>query len=141
MAGWVVRAFVDTNVLVYAVDEADERRRGIARDVLAAGADGGLVVSTQVLSEFLVAVRRLAVPAEASRALEIVRSIAAGVEVHVPSVADVVAAGERALRDGLHHFDALIVASALSAGCEILLTEDLQDGRRYDGLLVTDPFR
>lgn len=135
-----MRAFVDTNVLVYAVDEADARRRTIARDVLA-GHDGGLVVSTQVLSEFLVAVRRLADPVDAARALEIVRTVAASVEVHVPSLADVLAAGERVLRDRLHHYDALIVESALSAGCEVLLTEDLQDGRRYDRLLVSDPFR
>lgn len=136
-----MRTFVDTNILVYAVDEADERRRSIARDVLAVGADGGLVVSTQVLSEFLVAVRRLAVPVDQARALEIVRSVTASVEVHVPSVADVLAAGERALRDGVHQYDAVIVESALSAGCEILLTEDLQDGRRFDRLMVRDPFR
>ena len=135
-----MRSFVDTNVLVYAVDEADQRRRTIARDVLSAGADGGLVVSTQVLSEFLVAVRRLAVPVDGDRALEIVRSITASVEVHVPSVSDVVAAGERVLRDRLHHYDALIVESALSAGCDVLLTEDLQDGRRFDRLVVRDPF-
>ena len=136
-----MRSFVDTNVLVYAVDEADERRRGIARDLLASGADGGLVVSTQVLSEFVVAVRRLAVPVEAERALDIVRELASAVEVHVPSVADVLAASERSVRDQLHQFDALIVESALSAGCEVLLTEDLQDGRRYDRLVVRDPFR
>jgi predicted nucleic acid-binding protein len=135
-----VRVFVDTNVLVYAVDEADPRRRLIARDVLAAGADGGLVLSTQVLSEFLVAVRRLAVPVEQQRALEIVRSVATSVEVHVPSVSDVFAAAERALRDRIHHFDALVVESANSAGCDVLLTEDLQDGRHYGRVVVSDPF-
>jgi predicted nucleic acid-binding protein len=136
-----VRSFVDTNVLVYAVDEADARRRGIARELLAAGVEGGLVVSTQVLSEFLVAVRRLAVPVDPERALAIVREVASAVEVHVPSVADVLAASERSVRDQLHQYDALIVESALSAGCEVLLTEDLQDGCRYDGLVVRDPFR
>jgi len=136
-----VRAFVDTNVLVYAVDEAEPRRRAIARELLATGADGGLVVSTQVLTEFLVAVRRLEVPVEPARALEIVRELAASVEVHVPSVLDVLAAAERALRDGIHHFDALIIESAISAGCDELMTEDLQDGRRYGRVLITDPFR
>jgi len=136
-----VRTFVDTNVLVYAVDEADERRRGIARGLLAARVDGGLVVSTQVLSEFHVAVRRLAVPVDPEPALAIVREVASAVEVHVPSVADVLAASERSVRDQLHQYDALIVESALSAGCEVLLTEDLQDGQRYDGLAVRDPFR
>lgn len=31
--------------------------------------------------------------------------------------------------------------SAISAGCDVLLTEDLQDGRRYGRVLVSDPFR
>jgi predicted nucleic acid-binding protein len=86
-------------VLVYAVDEADERRRTIARE------------------------------------------LAASVELHVPSVADVIKAAERAARDRIHHHDALIVQAASAAGCDVLLTEDLQDGRRFDGVTVTDPFR
>ena len=135
------RAFVDTNVLVYAVDAAEERRRGIARAVLAEGADRGLVISTQVISEFLVAVRRLAVPVDPGPARALVTELVRGVEIHVPSAADVLAAAERAARDGLHHYDALIVQSALATGCDVLLTEDLQHSRRYDGLEVTDPFR
>ena len=141
-----MRAFLDTNVLVYAVDEADGRRRDIARELLAQGMDGGgFVISTQVLSEFLVAVRRLEVPVREDVALAIVRELAASVEVHVPSVGDVLAAAERAVRDRVHHYDALIVQAAISAGCEVLitedLTEDLQAGRRFDGVTVTDPFR
>jgi predicted nucleic acid-binding protein len=139
-----VRAFLDTNVLVYAVDEADERRRAIARDLLARGADGdggGFVISTQVLSEFLVAVRRLEIPVSEDVALDIVRDLAASVEIHVPSVADIIGAAERAASDRIHHYDALIVQAAVSAGCDVLITEDLQDGRRFDGVTVTDPFR
>jgi predicted nucleic acid-binding protein len=139
-----VRAFLDTNVLVYAVDEADERRRAIARDLLARGADGdggGFVISTQVLSEFLVAVRRLEIPVSEDVALDIVRDLAASVEIHVPSVADIIGAAERAVREKIHHYDALIVQAAVSAGCDVLITEDLQDGRRFDGVTVTDPFR
>jgi predicted nucleic acid-binding protein len=143
-----VRAFLDTNVLVYAVDEADERRRAIARDLLARGADGdggrdggGFVISTQVLSEFLVAVRRLAIPVGEDVALGIVRDLAASVEIHVPSVADIIGAAERAVREKIHHYDALIVQAAVSAGCGVLITEGLQDGRRFDGVTVTDPFR
>jgi predicted nucleic acid-binding protein len=130
-----------TNVLVYAVDVADERRRGIAREVLARRADRGLVVSTQVLSEFLVAVRRLAVPVAPERARALVAGLVRGVEVHVPSVADILAAAELAARDGIHHYDAMVVQAALSSGCDVLLTEDLQHGRDFGGVVVTDPFR
>ena len=41
----------------------------------------------------------------------------------------------------LSWWDALIVAAARSAGCSILLTEDLQHGQSLDGLRVVDPFQ
>ena len=37
-------------------------------------------------------------------------------------------------------YDSLIVASALEAGCDTLLTEDLQSGRRIEGLAIVNPF-
>ena len=56
------RGFVDTNVLVYAVDDADPLKRDVARGVLE-HPTADLVLSAQVLSEFYVVVtRRLATP-------------------------------------------------------------------------------
>jgi len=37
-------------------------------------------------------------------------------------------------------WDGLIIQAARSAGCRILYTEDLQHGRRFDGLEVVNPF-
>jgi predicted nucleic acid-binding protein len=37
--------------------------------------------------------------------------------------------------------DALIVEAALARGCRRLLSEDLQDGRVFDGVAVENPFR
>ena len=41
---------------------------------------------------------------------------------------------------GLDFYDVLIVAAALEAGCDTLLTEDLQAGQRIEGLTVVNPF-
>ena len=41
---------------------------------------------------------------------------------------------------GFRFHDALILASALDAGCDTLLTEDFQTGRRVDGLTIVNPF-
>jgi len=38
-------------------------------------------------------------------------------------------------------WDSLIVAAAQAAGCDALLTEDLQHGLDIDGLRVADPFQ
>jgi len=43
--------------------------------------------------------------------------------------------------DGLHIYDALIVAAAIEAGCDRLYSEDLQDGRRFGDCVVVNPFR
>lgn len=42
---------------------------------------------------------------------------------------------------GLSFWDALVVRAAKQAGCGVLLTEDLQDGREIDGVRIVDPFR
>ena len=58
------RAFIDTNILVYSVDDADLVKQRLARTLLAQTPE--LVLSAQVLGEFYVAVTRklaTAVPA------------------------------------------------------------------------------
>jgi predicted nucleic acid-binding protein len=44
-------------------------------------------------------------------------------------------------RFGLSCWDALIVAAARVAGCDYLLTEDLQHEAEFAGLQVVNPFR
>jgi predicted nucleic acid-binding protein len=41
----------------------------------------------------------------------------------------------------LSYWDAAIVAAARLLGCNELLSEDLQDGRSIDGILLRNPFR
>jgi predicted nucleic acid-binding protein len=41
----------------------------------------------------------------------------------------------------LPFYDALIVAAAIDAGCELLCSEDLQDGQQFGAVTVENPFR
>lgn len=60
----------------------------------------------------------------------------------LPLTTDVHRLGFALARDhGLHIFDATIVAAAIGAGAPLLLTEDLQHGRRFGELVVENPFR
>jgi predicted nucleic acid-binding protein len=43
-------------------------------------------------------------------------------------------------RHRLSFWDAMLWATAKRAGCRVLFTEDLQDGRRLEGVLFVDPF-
>jgi predicted nucleic acid-binding protein len=132
--------FVDTNVLLYAVDTADpEKQRAAAawRALLWQSRRGR--VSYQVLQEFYAqAVRKAPQQAEAARAE--VRDLFAWDPVAVDA-AVMESAWKLQERFSLSFWDALIVAAARSAGCPHLLTEDLSHGQDLDGVVVANPFR
>jgi predicted nucleic acid-binding protein len=136
-----VPVFVDTNVLVYARDDADRAkhdRAGAWMRHLWESGSGRL--STQVLQEFYVTTTRKLRPGLAPEdARADVRDLLAWQPL-VTTAAELEAAWAVEERFGLSFWDALIVASAQSASCDTLLTEDLQHGLEIDGLIVLDPF-
>jgi len=134
------RAFLDTNVLVYAVDEAEAPKRDRARELLRSAEPGDLVLSTQVLSEFYVVVtRKLEQPLDQDAAAAAVDQLAR-LPVVVTDSALVRAGIAVSRRAQLSLWDGLILAAAGEAGCEVLLTEDLSHGREVDGVRIENPF-
>ncbi len=133
------RAFVDTNVLVYAVDEADPAKRDRARAVLADSA-AQLVLSAQVLSEFYVVVtRKLEAPLSERDATEAVRALAR-LPVVVADAELVMAAVALSRQAQISFWDAQIVAAAAVAGCDHVLTEDLSHGMEISSVRIENPF-
>lgn len=136
------RVFLDTHVLVYAFDTAEQSaaKRETARAVLG---DTGyeLCLSAQVLGEFFVTVtRKLAQPLSVGEAAAAVAELSA--LGPVPTDGDLVAAAVEASQDAhLSYWDALIVESASRARCPVLLTEDLSDGSVIRGVRIENPFR
>lgn len=135
-----MRRFFDTNVLVYSQDRSEPSKQALAQSLLAQAIDDEeFVVSTQVLAEFYSVVlrRKLLAPAAA---LALVR---------LWSEHDVVPHTPELLLQGLElhqahsvsMWDALVVRAAIEARCDILLSEDLQDGRRFGDLEIVNPFR
>ena len=134
------RTFVDTNIWVYAVDEADRAKQARAWAVLQPGPDVDIVISTQVLAEFYVVVTaKLAtpVPAEAAQAMadELARLPVVPTDAQL-----VVAAIAGSLEWGISLWDALIIRAAEAAGCRRLLSEDLAHGTVYGSIRVENPF-
>ena len=135
------RTFVDTNVVAYAYDTLSVTKRKaalpIVRDLWLSGHG---CVSIQVLQElFVTLTRKLAQPLEAEPARDVVEALSHWT-VHAPTPADVEEAIRIHGRYGIPFRDAMIVRSAAGLGCETLLSEDLNAGQRYDGVLVVDPF-
>ena len=131
--------FVDTNVLLYAVDDADPEKQAAARVWRATlwKSRAGRI-SFQVLQEFYVNVRQKW-PSAAEEARAEVRDLLAWQPIAV---------GAALLEQGwkiqdryrLSFWDAMIVAAAKASSCRYLLTEDLQPGQTIDGIVVVNPF-
>lgn len=133
--------FVDTNLLVYARDSSEREKQPVAANWLRSlweSRTGRL--STQVLQEYYqVVTRRLSPGLEPQAAREDVRDLWQWQPILIdePVVEDAWKIEESF---GLSWWDSLIVGAARTAGCQYLLTEDLQHGQSLDGLTVLNPF-
>jgi predicted nucleic acid-binding protein len=128
--------FFDTNVLLYLLSGEDAKAD--RAEVLIAG---GGVVSVQVLNEFAaVASRKLRMAwPEVREILAQVRAVCRVVPLDVETHDGGLNLAERWR---LPFYDALILASALRAGCRVLYSEDFQDGQLFEKqIMVRNPFR
>ena len=129
-------SFFDANVLVYlASDDSEkaERAEAVVRE--------GGAISVQVLNEIAnVARRKMKMSwSETHAFLNTLRDL---LTVHPLTVETHEMGLALAERYGLSTYDAMIAASALQAGCDTLLSEDMQDGMLLDeGLRIVNPFR
>ena len=130
--------FVDTNVLIYALDKGDPKKyqaAGTWRTQLWKSRCGR--ISFQVLQEFYVKVIQKW-PAARDEARAEVRDLLAWGPLPVDG-----AMLERSWRIQdryqLSFWHALIVAAAQMMSCRYLLTEDLQPGQDIDGIVVVNP--
>ena len=133
--------FVDTNVLLYSISRTTEEqaKRGIANDLLG---QRDLAVSAQVLQEFYVQATR-ATRDDAlthQQAMNLVLSFSR-FPVQATTVTLVHAAMDTRNRFGPSYWDAAIIEAARVLGCDEVLSEDLNHGQDYDGLVVVNPFR
>jgi predicted nucleic acid-binding protein len=130
-----MKAFLDTNVVIYAF--TDDPRSSIAEELLGDGVE----LSIQVLNEFTnVARRKLGFDwSQVEKALSAITTLAR--KIHPIDMETHATARALARRHGFAFYDALIVASAQRARCEILYSEDMQDGLVIEGgLRIANPF-
>jgi predicted nucleic acid-binding protein len=133
------RFFVDTNLLLYSLDDSDSVKHTRARLWMKAlwESDSGRL-SWQVLNEFYAnAVGKLkALPASAQHNVEALiawRPVDFG-------LAQVRRAWYWSDHAGTSYWDSLILAAAEASGCRYLLSEDFQTGRKYGMVTVINPF-
>ena len=134
-----MRHFFDTNVLVYSQDAGERAKQERAQGLIeAAMAEETFVVSTQVLAEFYsTCVRRKLL--HPPLALAFVRFWSS--HDTVSHTADLIVRGlELHQKHSLSPWDGFVVQAAIEARCDVLLSEDLQHGRKFGDLEVVNPF-
>lgn len=134
------RYFVDTNILMYAHDSAagdkHARAKALVEDLWQ---NRSGVVSTQVLQELAVNLRRKAKkPLDAKAIREVVSDYLAW-QVVVNGGDSILEVLDLESRYQLSFWDALVVQAAQAAGAEILYSEGLSDGQRYGTVRVKNP--
>jgi predicted nucleic acid-binding protein len=135
--------FLDSNVLVYALDPAAPAvKRARANEIVQGSlAQADACISVQVAQEVLhVATQKFAVPLRPDQALDYLDTVLAPLCTIWTGLSLLKAAIELRETTRFHFYDCLIIAAALEAHCRVLLSEDLQHGRRLGGLRIENPF-
>jgi len=135
------REFIDANVLVYAFDSSAGRKQHIAQTLLEKLWQSNTgCVSVQVLQEFFVTVtKKVARPLPVEDAAARIREFATW-KVFAPTADDVLAAIAVHGQAKIGFWDAMIVLAASESGCDVLWTEDLNDGQLLRGVRIRNPF-
>lgn len=136
-------SFLDTNILVYAYDYDDPGKQKTAEELLSQlFTNEQAVVSSQVVQEFLnVAFGKFKHVMPTERLFEFLEHVLGPICRHFPNLEFYKNAGALRVSNSLNFYDALIVQAAIDLGCDVLYSEDLQNGQKFGKLTVKNPFK
>jgi predicted nucleic acid-binding protein len=133
--------FLDANTILY-LFSSDDRKRHIAEVLVDASIVAGAAISFQVVQEVLNVVSQKVRPVPTAVEISaLFDDVFAPLWRVLPSRSLYERAMELHGRYQYSFYDSLIIAAALEAGCDRLLTEDMQHGQRIEGLVIENPFR
>ena len=134
------KIFIDTDILIYCMDEFDTERREKCRLLLKSLTNENQgVMSTQVMQEFFVAATKK-LGADPLLIKDILHSFEQ-FEISVINPTNIYNAIDCSIINRISFWDSLIVVTAESARCEKLWTEDLSDGQVIRGVRVENPLK
>src|ERR1017187_5253357 len=135
------RFFLDTNLLIYAIDPGDPRKQAVALKWIATAHEtGDGLISYQVVQEwFNVVLRKASSPLGADEAASIYHKLIEPLW-RIQSSRDLLdTAIDLHRKHSFSWWDSLIVSAAIQGGCEQLLSDDLQHGRQISGVKILNP--
>lgn len=130
-------SFLDTNILVYSYSDTETEKQIIARTIIS---NNNTFISTQVLQELLnVLIKKFRLPYTV--AITAVNESASNNNLYINILETILNAGSIAERYKFSFYDSLIVSAAIACNCDILYSEDLQNGQIIDNTLtIINPF-
>jgi predicted nucleic acid-binding protein len=136
------RFFLDTNVFVYSFDASSPAKASQAKKLIRSAIETHAgMVSYQVVQEFLnVALRSFAKPMSTEDAEQYLSTTFRPLFSVHSSPALYGEALRIASRFRLPWYDSLIVASAIEGQCDVLYSEDFQNGQQFGPLTISNPF-
>ena len=129
----------DTNVLLHSLDARAPQKHRQALFLIGHADQGRCIVPLQTLGELcnVAAKKRGDLLPRAQEFVEDLRELFHTVSASSDDILEALTALQQ---HGLQFWDALLWATARRAGCTLLLSEDLQDGRVLEGVLFRNPF-
>jgi len=128
--------FFDSNVLLYLIGD-DAEKAACAERLIGEGGH----ISVQVLNEIANVARRKA-KWSWDRIEEMTTTMGRVLTVHMLTQQDHMHAIAIGRSTGYSFYDSLILASAMDADCNLLMSEDFQDGQIIAGnLTIQNPFK
>ena len=134
--------FLDSNVIIYFLDDKNTRKRERAAALLGEALRGQETgISFQVVQEVLNATtRKLEPPFSEADNQRLLNDVLFPLWTIAPSEALYQSAVFVHYRYGYAFYDSLIIAAALEADAEFLYTEEMQHGQRIEQLTIVNPF-
>ena len=134
------KIFLDSNILVYFVDEHDSKKQKIAEKLIKNSFEMKTgVLSTQSLQEFYSVVTRKSLCSK-EQAKTIVEKFKNTLPITQISVSHILKAIDISIQTQFSFWDSLIVSAAHSSGCVIVYSEDMNHNQLVNGVKIINPF-
>ena len=131
-----IKAFIDTNILIYLFSEDEKDKRVKAGEILN---ECYPIISTQVIREFA----NVFMSKKKNSGLETmakINDIITTIRFEYEKIEHIQKAIYIKERYKFSFYDSLIVATAIKADCEVIYSEDMQDGQEVEGIKIVNPF-
>lgn len=134
------KIFLDTNILVYALDGHDQKKQKSARRVVTMVSKNETpVISTQILQElYVTATTKLRVEPFLAKSIIHAYENMEIVNIDANLIREAI---DTSILNKISFWDSLVIVAAESARCEALYTEDLNPGQIIRSVRIENPFQ